>query len=117
MPVYGLPNAVAHTAPNVVTNANANGCANTGANVGTDVESDKRAKLVADDKPDTCAHTRTHTVADAAAAHPLCAERVWQMGTMLEVVWRWAAAEEAIHRDGAGAWRKEVWQVIPVTGL
>ena len=84
---------------------------------GTHIEPDKRAKLVADDKPDTCAHTRTHTVAVAAAAHPLCAERVWQMGTMLEVVWRRAAAEEAIHRDGAGAWRKEVWQVIPVTGL
>ena len=115
MPVYGLPNAVAHTAPDVVTNANANGCADTGANVGTDVESDKRAKLVADAKPharaDTDAVASANTSSDATRTSGLRDERLRQVDAVLEDVWRRNTAEDQINRDGAGARRQGVRQL------
>ena len=121
MPVYGLPNAVAHTAPDVVTNANANGCADTGANVGTDVESDKRAKLVADAKPharaDTDAVASANTSSDATRTSGLCDERLRQVDTVLEDVRRRNAVTNEIHRGGAGARRQGVRQLSPGAGL
>ena len=84
-------------------------CTHAGADFVTDIESDERAECVADAEPDICAHAGADAVANAAAANSLCAERIRQMGTVLEDVWRRCAVADKIHRDRTGARRQGVW--------
>ena len=99
LPDDGVPDAVADTSADDC----ADDCADSGANVSTDIEPNKRAKSSTDAKPNARTHAFTDATA-ATAAHPLRAERLRPLDTVLEDVRRRGTVPRSVHRDGASVW-------------
>ena len=121
MPVYGLPNAVAHTAPDTPPDTASNAPTDAAANAPPDQLPDAFSYAVSHAPPDQLPYAVSDSLPDslpdAARSSGLRDERLRQVDTVLEDVRRRNAVTNEIHRGGAGARRQGVRQLSPGAGL